>query len=170
MSEEAEKAMNDAALYGAGVMKDGKRIDLHDMQAKEIADMAEKLAAADPPESLPDWPVNMQAVMRHPTFIHEQGDPARWDRVIELAYRDRRRVLTMARAEPTAVMISRDERRNCIAWLRQSGQHSAAYQHGGGYRETDGDDRLFGLPVFWAAPGSMKGMTVIVLTDFSKPL
>ena len=110
----------------------------------------------------------MQAVMRHPTFIHEQGDPARWDRVIDLAYRDRRRVLTMARSEPTVVMINRDERRHCIAWLNQSGKHSAAYQHSGDRSEPGGDDRLFGMPVFWAAPGSMKGLTVIVLTDFSQ--
>jgi len=135
-------------------------------RAKEIADMAEKLAATDPPENLPEMIAT--AVMRHPTFIHEQGDPARWERVIGLAYRDRRRIQTMARAEPTAVMVNRDERRHCIAWLQKSGQHSAAYQHGGGYREPGGDDRLFNLPLFWAAPGSMKGMTVIVLTDFSQ--
>ena len=160
MNEEAEKAMNDMALYGTGVMKDGKRIDPHDMRAKEIAEMAEKMA---------DEPLTASATMRHHTFIHEVGSPARWEQVVDMVYRDRHRLMALSRSTATAVMINREEQKHCIAWLRKNDPVRTGYfEHGSGRPDPGGDDRLFGMPVFWAAPGSMNGQTVRVLTDFTQ--
>lgn len=111
-----------------------------------------------------DW----SATLRSHTFIHDQGDPARWESVIDMVYRDRNRLISLSRSEPTAVMINREEQRHCIAWLRRSGQRSGAYQHAGVGSDPGGDDRMFNLPVFWAAPGSMRGQAVRVLTDHSQ--
>ena len=162
-----EKAMKDAALHGVGFMKDGKHIAPHDVRGQQIEEIADKLAEEPPPPSLPEMTVS--AIMRHHTFIHELGDADRWRHVIDLVYEDRIRMMQKHPwAMPTAVMIDREERRNCIAWLRTVDSYQTVYQHGAACPEPGGDDRLFGMPVFWAAPGSMAGVTVRVLTDFSR--
>jgi hypothetical protein len=94
------------------------------------------------------------------------SDEARWRKVADMAYRERIRMMTMSNSRPVALMIDKREREHLYVYLARNQPHEmVSYQHG---IIDQTDDKLFGLPIFWAEPSSMDGMAVRCLTDFTK--